>query len=151
MTPLHWAVEKGHLDIVDLLLSHGAISSNRNKVMFDFVIGTAVIRSCFFHCLCFCLIVGWIMSPLFIPWEPVIVMAEWCNWFTVDEMHHGKDTTRQEKRLYDYIKTVFATLCTNAKAKKLGYRSLLQSVATHLAGCGNGQPCPMMQLNLLLE
>jgi len=32
MTPLHWAVEKGHIDVVKVLLDLGASVKARNKV-----------------------------------------------------------------------------------------------------------------------
>ena len=35
MTPLHWAVEKGHIDVVQILLAHGASANGMNKVTFS--------------------------------------------------------------------------------------------------------------------
>ena len=32
MTPLHWAVEKGHLGVIELLLVHSADINCENKV-----------------------------------------------------------------------------------------------------------------------
>jgi len=31
MTPLHWATEKGHIDVVDVLIKNGADMNNENK------------------------------------------------------------------------------------------------------------------------
>ena len=34
MTPLHWAAEKGHIQVAEYLLGRGAIANNRNKVSY---------------------------------------------------------------------------------------------------------------------
>ena len=38
MTPLHWATEKGHLDVIEILLKAGADVACENKVCFSVIL-----------------------------------------------------------------------------------------------------------------